>query len=232
MAGTKDIFDYAMNSNSAWAGYKSHQNPDFFPKLAQGQSPQILWIGCADSRCPETTILGLQPGDVFVHRNIANIVSPTDVNTSAVIEYAVQHLKVKYVVLAGHTCCGGCAAALGDSRVGGVLDTWLTPLKAIRTARQHELDAIPESKDRIVRMAELNVAAGARVLLANHAIQDAIRDRGLQVKGVVFDLATGRLRDLGVGDAGEDAVRADGNTVRGKHAMLVFRGSTSAMKAA
>ena len=193
---------------------------------------QTVWIGCADSRCPETTILGLQPGEVFVHRNIANIVSPTDVNTSAVVEYAVQHLKVKHVVVAGHTCCGGCAAALGDSRVGGVLDTWLTPLKAIKMACQDELDAIPESKDRIARMAELNVAASTRVLLANHAVREAVRDRGLEVKGVVFDLATGRLRDLGVGDASKDAAPAEGNTVRGKHAMLVFRGNSSAMKAA
>ncbi|KAJ4293928.1 hypothetical protein N0V88_005442 [Collariella sp. IMI 366227] len=89
----EDSFLYALSSNDAWASYKAHQNPEFFPKLAEKQTPQILWLGCSDSRCPETTILGLQPGDVFVHRNIANIISPSDINTAAVIEYAVAHIK-------------------------------------------------------------------------------------------------------------------------------------------
>ncbi|KAJ2906479.1 Carbonic anhydrase [Zalerion maritima] len=209
---TGDAFEYALSSNNAWAGYKGHQNPDFFPKLASGQAPQIR----------------LQPGDVFVHRNIANIVSPTDINTSAVIEYAVAHLKVKHVVLAGHTSCGGAAAALGDSRVGGVLDTWLTPLKAIKAAHGEELSSISDAKERATRIAELNVDAGVKILLANHVIQEAIQDRGLKVKGVIFDIGSGRLRDLGVGNTG-DAGAPEG-TVRGKHAMLVFRGTNAAMK--
>jgi carbonic anhydrase len=160
-----------------------------------------VFIGCADSRCPETTILGLQPGDVFVHRNIANIVSPTDANTWAVIEYAVEHLKVQHIVLCGHSACGGAAAALGDARVGGVLDVWLTPLKVIRAAHADELNAIADVKARGVRFAELNVAAGISVLLANPVVQEHVRDRGLQVHGALFDLASGRMRDLGVGTA-------------------------------
>ncbi|KAI0120443.1 carbonic anhydrase [Hypoxylon sp. NC0597] len=233
----EDAFAYALSSNQAWAGYKGHQNPDFFPKLASGQSPAILWLGCSDSRCPETTILGLQPGDVFVHRNIANIVSPTDINTSAVIEYAVFHLKVKHVVLCGHSACGGAAAALGDARVGGVLDTWLTPLKALRNAHREELDAITDDKKRAVRIAELNVEAGVNVLLANAVIQDAITERGLQVHGTLFDIGSGRIRDLGFGTSkgghnGIPGLNGDaGDVVRGKHAMLVFRTDGAGMQA-
>ncbi|KAK0617105.1 carbonic anhydrase [Immersiella caudata] len=226
MAQQQNTFLYALSSNNAWAGYKAHQNPTFFPKLASGQSPQILWLGCSDSRCPETTILGLQPGDVFVHRNIANIISPTDINTSAVIEYAVAHLKVKHVVLCGHTSCGGAVASLGDSRVGGVLDTWLTPLKAVRAAHREELDAIKDDAARAVRIAELNVDAGVKVLLANFTIEEAIRDRGLEVHGVIFDIASGRIKDLGLGTKGGSGGE---EVVRGRHAQLVFRGGRGEM---
>ncbi|KAL8304466.1 hypothetical protein RB600_007743 [Gaeumannomyces tritici] len=226
----QDVFQYSMSSNSAWAGYKAHQNPNFFPKLASGQWPQILWLGCSDSRCPETTILGLQPGDVFVHRNIANIISATDINTSAVIEYAVMHLKVKHVVLCGHTFCGGANAALADSRVGGVLDTWLTPLKAIRLANAAELASISDLKARGVRIAELNVVAGCKTLMANPNVQDAIRDRDLQVHGCIYDISTGKIRDLGCGNAVKALSGAgEGEVVRGRHATLVFKGSSASM---
>ncbi|KAK1759656.1 putative carbonic anhydrase [Echria macrotheca] len=226
----QDSFLYALSSNNAWAGYKAHQNPNFFPKLASGQAPQILWLGCSDSRCPETTILGLQPGDVFVHRNIANIISPTDINTSAVIEYAVAHLKVKHVVLCGHTSCGGAAAALSDSRVGGVLDTWLTPLKAVRQANADELAAISDDKKRTARIAEMNVEAGVKVLMANFTIQDAIRERGLQVHGCLFDISCGKIRDLGFGTKGNSGfVGLGDDVVRGRHAQLVFRGGNASM---
>ncbi|KAK4164540.1 hypothetical protein QBC43DRAFT_344407 [Cladorrhinum sp. PSN259] len=208
---TENPFLYALSSNNAWAGYKAHQNPQFFPKLASGQSPQILWLGCSDSRCPETTILGLQPGDVFVHRNIANIISPTDINTSAVIEYAVAHLKVKHIVLCGHTACGGAAASLGDSRVGGVLDTWLTPLKAVRFAHLDELNAIKDDKQRATRIAELNVEAGIKVLMANFTVQEAIEERGLEVHGCLFDIACGRIKDLGFGTKGGHGFGVDGS---------------------
>lgn len=183
-------------------------------------------------------ILGLQPGDVFVHRNIANIISATDINTSAVIEYAVAHLKVKHVVLCGHSSCGGAAAALSDARVGGVLDTWLTPLKAVRFAHEAELKAIRDDGARAVRVAELNVEAGVKVLMANFTVQEAIRDRGLQVHGCLFDLPSGRVRDLGVGNA-NPAAKVNGvrgapgpeEVIRGKHATLVFRSSGPSMQA-
>jgi carbonic anhydrase len=181
---------------------------------------------------PETTILGLQPGDVFVHRNIANIVSPTDINTSAVIEFAVGFLKVQHVVLCGHSSCGGAAAALSDKRIGGVLDTWLTPLKVVRHAHTDELNAIKEESTRQVKLAELNVEAGVEVLLANFTIQEAIKERGLQVHGCLYDIGSGRLRDLGVGNAGKGVSGTNGlngqEVVRGKHGMLVFRGANGA----
>lgn len=148
------------------------------------------------------------------------------------IEYAVAHLKVKHVVLCGHTSCGGAAAALSDSRVGGVLDTWLTPLKAIRNANQEVLSAIQDDKERTVKIAELNVEAGVNVLLANFTIQEAIRDRGLQVHGCIFDLECGKIRDLGVGNA-KAATGGQGpgpqDVIRGKHATLVFRSGGASM---
>ncbi|RKU49248.1 hypothetical protein DL546_009628 [Coniochaeta pulveracea] len=231
MTTEQNHFAYALSSNDAWAGYKSNQNPNFFSKLAAGQAPKILWLGCSDSRCPETTILGLQPGDVFVHRNIANIISPTDINTAAVIEYSVAVLKVKHVVLCGHTCCGGAAAALGDGRVGGVLDTWLTPLKAIRNIHREELESIQEEKDRAIRIAELNVQYGVKVLMANITIQEAIKERGLELHGCIFDLTTGRLKDLGCGTskaiAGSESQLGD--LVRVQDAQLVIGDSSAKM---
>lgn len=157
-----------------------------------------------------------------MHRNIANIISATDINTSAVLEFAVAHLKVKHIILCGHSSCGGAAAALSDARVGGVLDTWLTPLKAVRYAHEDELMAIKDEAERAVRVAELNVEAGIKVLMANFTIQEAIRDRGLQVHGCLFDLPSGRIRDLGLGNAkaSVNGVRAPGadDVIRGKHA--------------
>lgn len=168
-----------------------------------------------------------------MHRNIANIISATDINTAAVIEYAVAHLKVKHIVLCGHSCCGGAAAALSDARVGGVLDTWLTPLKAVRFAHEQELAAIQDDKERLVRIATLNVEAGVKVLMANITVQEAIRDRGLEVHGCLFNLTSGRVQDLGYGNAkpktNEQGGRAAAEVIRGNHATLVFRSSGASM---
>ena len=166
---------------------------------------------------------------MFVHRNIANIVSPTDINTSAVIEYAVAHLKVKHVVLCGHSACGGAMAALGDARVGGVLDTWLTPLKAVRFANEEELMGIADLGARAVRIAELNVKAGGDVLMANAVVREAVRERGLEVHGCLFDIASGRIRDLGFGTRAKGVGAALGEEVRGRHGQLVFAGGNASM---
>jgi carbonic anhydrase len=197
---------------------------------------RLVWIGCSDSRVPETTLLGLQPGDVFVHRNIANVVSPTDISISAVVEYAVKHVKVSHIVLCGHTCCGGAAAALGDSQVGGVLDTWLTPLKAVRKANLAELDGIKDVGKRGIRLAELNVERGVETLLSMFTVEEAIRERGLKVHGVLYDIGCGKIRDLAYGNAGSGKAingvngASEGEIVKGTHAMLVFRDSGASMK--
>jgi len=226
-------FEYALKSNEAWANYKGHQNPSFFGKLAEGQSPSILWLGCSDSRVPETTLLGLQPGDVFVHRNIANIISPTDINSSAVIEYAVVQLKVSHIVLCGHTRCGGAAGALADTRIGGVLDAWLTPLKALRREHSEELKGIKDDTERQTRMAELGVRRGVENLMSSYVVEDAIEERGLTVHGVIFDVACGKLFDLGVGTGAKDGKNAsavsEGDVVKGNHGMLVFEGEGAKM---
>jgi carbonic anhydrase len=195
----EDAFHRALTSNSAWA---QSQTPEFLKNLAAGQAPKILWLGCSDSRAPETTILGLQPGEVFVHRNIANIISPTDINSEAVIEYSVAHLKVQHIVLCGHTSCGGAVAALGGGKVGGVLDTWLTPLKQLVKKNSSELEKITDGTAKARKLAELNVAQGVEILLGNHVVQDAIKERGLKVHGAIFNLATGKVEVLeGVGKA-------------------------------
>ncbi|KAF4632008.1 hypothetical protein G7Y89_g6121 [Cudoniella acicularis] len=224
-----DKFQYALKSNDAWANYKGHQNPTFFPNLSKGQSPSILWLGCSDSRVPETTLLGLQPGDVFTHRNIANILSPTDLSFLSVLEYAVIHLKVSHIVLCGHTSCGGCAGALAAGRIGGVLDAWLTPLKTVKLAHEAELMAIKDEGARARRLSELNVQNGVNVLMSNYVVEEAIKERGLQVHGVLYDLAYGKIKDLGFGNCGGTGKAIGGGgageeeIVKGNHGMLVFR---------
>ncbi|RDL39469.1 Carbonic anhydrase [Venustampulla echinocandica] len=232
---SQDQFEYALKSNDAWANYKGHQNPAFFPNLAKGQSPSILWLGCSDSRVPETTLLGLQPGDIFTHRNIANILSPTDLNFLSVLEYAVCFLKVSHIVLCGHTSCGGCAGALSDTRIGGVLDAWLTPLKVVRLAHKQELDAIKDDNARSRRLSELNVQQGVEMLMGNYTVQEAIKERGLKIHGVLYDIAVGKIGDLGFGNSkGANGVLGINNSeteqvVSGNHGMLVFKGDVAQM---
>lgn len=164
-----------------------------------------------------------------MHRNIANIVSPTDINTSAVIEFAVAHLRVAHIVLCGHSGCGGAIASLSGARLGGVLDTWLTPLRAVCRANEEELAGIRDEKARAVRVAELNVKVGVEVLMANGVVQDAVRERGLEVHGCLFDVGSGRVRDLGFGTKGGVVAGGSGEEVRGRHAQLVFRGGNASM---
>lgn len=193
----------AISSNKAWASKTAAAKPDLFPTLASGQSPEILWIGCSDSRCPETTILDLEPGEVFVHRNIANIVHPTDLSANAVIEYAVNHLKVKHVVLCGHTSCGGVAAALANNKLG-LIDTWLLPLRALRKEHLKLLESLPP-QEAALKLVELNVIYGVKTLKENYSILDAMQDRGLQVHGLIYDVAKGELEELDIQEDDEMA---------------------------
>jgi len=192
----KDPFTIAFEQNSVWRRNLAELKPELFKKLGQGQSPEILWIGCADSRCPETTILGLQPGDIFCHRNIANILMPTDLNSLSVIQYAVQYLKVKHIIVCGHTSCGGIAAALANKKLG-LIDTWLMPLRNLRAQNARMLESLPE-KERGLKMVDLNVRRSVSVLLENPVVIEAMVERGLQVHGVIYDVGSGELNELDI----------------------------------
>ncbi|KAF2231210.1 carbonic anhydrase [Viridothelium virens] len=191
--GSKTL-DLALAQNKAWAYKVAHEDPSFFPKLGSGQSPEILWIGCADSRIPETTILGLKPGDVFVHRNIANILHSADINAGSVIEFAVKYLKVKHIIVCGHTSCGGVNAALGNQKLG-MIDTWLLPLRQLRMKHAQELEALPQA-ERTFRLSQLNVAQSLDVLKQNAVVIDAIKDRDLRLHGLIYNVGTGELTTL------------------------------------
>lgn len=188
---------------------KSHWAPSYaekFASLGSGQQPQILWIGCSDSRCPETTILGLQPGDVFVHRNIANIIHEGDLSSSCVIDFAVGVLKVSQIVICGHTSCGGVNAALGDSKLG-VLDTWLLPLRKLRAKNLSTIEKL-DSKNAIVKLAELNVLDGIAKIKEKSVVLEAMEQRGLKVSGLIYDVATGLLRTVDGGEESQDEIKA------------------------
>lgn len=201
LTAAKDTYSVAFESNSAWRRNLKELQPELFDKLGKGQSPEILWIGCADSRCPETTILGLQPGDIFCHRNIANILVPTDLNSLSVIQYAVQYLKVKHIIVCGHTSCGGIAAALDNKKLG-LIDTWLMPLRNLRAANAKVLEGLSE-KERGLKMVDLNVRRSVSVLLENPTVVDAIDERGLQVHGFIYDVGSGELNELEISEDNE-----------------------------
>ncbi|KAJ5949051.1 hypothetical protein N7454_000635 [Penicillium verhagenii] len=198
---SSDRYSSALRQNKEWAAQTAREHPDLFPTLATGQQPQILWLGCSDSRCPETTLLGLKPGDVFVHRNIANILHPGDLSSGAVIEYAVQHLRVNHVVVCGHTACGGVAAAMGNKQLG-ILDPWLLPLRQVRNRNLALLQSLSD-EEAALKLVELNVREGLDVVKQKGAVLNAIEERGLQVHGLIYDVASGVLRELDTQDSEE-----------------------------
>ncbi|KAJ5665882.1 uncharacterized protein N7477_008330 [Penicillium maclennaniae] len=200
-----DKYTAGLRRNQEWAAQTAREHPDLFPTLATGQQPQILWLGCSDSRCPETSMMGLQPGDVFVHRNIANILHPGDLSSGAVIEYAVQHLRVKHVVVCGHTSCGGVAAAMGNKPLG-ILDPWLLPLRQVRERNLDLLQSL-SADEAALKLVELNVRESLNVVTQKSVVLNAIQERGLEVHGLIYDVASGVLRELDTQDS-QDAIRA------------------------
>lgn len=199
-----DPFKRALENNKAWAAKLKSDHPDFLPTLAKSQAPKILWIGCSDSRVPAETITGLSPGEIFVTRNIANVINPTDISSLAVIEYACAALKVQHIVVCGHKSCGGVAAAMGNKKLGKI-DIWLSPLRALRMQNMKTLDAIPDEVEKAKKMVELNVRMGVENLRANPDVMQAQKDRGLQIHGVVYDLAVGELLELDIPDDAAEA---------------------------
>ncbi|KAL2427977.1 Carbonic anhydrase [Exophiala dermatitidis] len=200
-----DAYARAFNNNSEWRRSLAETEPELFEQMSKGQSPQILWIGCADSRCPETTILGLKPGEIFCHRNIANILVNTDINSLSVIQYAVQYLQVKHIIVCGHTQCGGIAAALDNKKLG-LIDTWLMPLRALRQDNLALLNSLNEV-ERGLKMVELNVRNSVKQLLANPVVIDGMHERGLQVHGLIYDVGSGELRELDI-EEDEEVVKS------------------------
>ena len=187
-----------LSNNRAWAANRVKQDPTFFSRLAGQQAPQFLWIGCSDSRVPANEIVGLDPGELFVHRNVANVVVHTDVNCLSVLQYAVDVLKVRHVIVCGHYGCGGIRAAL-DGTAHGLIDNWLQHVQDVKEAHQSELLDLADVDARINRLAELNVMEQVRNIARTTIIQDAWRrDQPLELHGWIYGLQDGLIQDLGV----------------------------------
>ncbi|MFD2915140.1 carbonic anhydrase [Psychroserpens luteus] len=187
--------DKVFENNEKWIKDKLTTDPNYFEELGKGQNPELLFIGCSDSRVTAEELMGLGPGDVFVHRNIANMVSGIDLNAMSVVEYAVTHLKVNHVVVCGHYGCGGVKAAMQSADLG-VLNGWLRNIRDVYRMHHDELNAIENEDKKYDRLVELNVQEQCVNLIKTAAVQKAYRDRGLKVHGWVFDVHTGKLIDL------------------------------------
>jgi len=190
----QDIF----KNNELWVAQKLREDPEYFQKLSKGQTPPILWIGCSDSRVPANEITGTQPGEIFVHRNIANMVVHTDMSMLSVLDYAVNVLGVSHVIVCGHYGCGGVHAALENKQVG-IIDNWLRHIKDVYRLHKDEIDALPTLRDKQRRMVEVNVQEQVYDLSKTSIIQRAWEQgKFLQVHGLVYDLENGILKDLDV----------------------------------
>jgi carbonic anhydrase len=186
-----------LASNRQWAARTAGDDPDFFNRLANQQAPQYLWIGCSDSRVPSTQLVDLAPGEMFVHRNVANQVIHTDFNCLSVLQFAVEVLQVRHIIVTGHYQCGGVKAAYANTRLG-LIDNWLRPIQAIAALHEAELDALPPER-RFDRLCELNVMEQVRHVAQTTIVQDAwARGQPLQVHGWIYNVADGLLHDLRV----------------------------------
>jgi carbonic anhydrase len=191
-----DIFEKIFANNKKWVAEKLSAVPDYFEKLATGQHPEFLYIGCADSRVTAEDLMGVQPGEVFVHRNIANLVVSTDNNVNAVVQYAVEYLKVKYIIVCGHYECGGIKAAMNPSDMGQ-LNSWLQTLRDVYRLHRDELDKIENTQKRFDRLVELNVMEQCiNVIKIDHVQRSWYKTGYPQIYGWVFDVRTGKLIDL------------------------------------
>lgn len=187
-----------LDNNKKWVESKLSLDPDFFKKLSSGQKPPVLWIGCADSRVPANDIIGADPGEVFVHRNIANMVVHSDMNMLSVLDYAVNVLEVKHVIVCGHYGCGGVQTAMTNKHVG-LIDNWIRHIKDVYRFHQEELNDIENEKDRFNRFVELNVVEQVLNVAKTSIVQSAWeRGQNLHVHGWVYDIHDGLINDLDV----------------------------------
>lgn len=191
-------YQQLFENNQKWVNQMNQEEPGFFEALANGQHPQFLWIGCSDSRVPADKITGTNPGEIFVHRNIANMVIHTDMSMLSVLDYAVNVLKVKHIIVCGHYGCGGVNAAMGNKSFG-LIDNWLRHIKDVYRLHRSELDSIENEKERSNRLVELNVQEQVMDLTKTSIVQNAwSQGMALQIHGVVYDVANGIMRDLDV----------------------------------
>lgn len=194
----KSFYKQLIDNNRKWVKAKLGEDPEFFKRLASGQTPPVLWIGCADSRVPANEIIGAQPGEVFVHRNIANMVIPSDMNMLSVVDYAVNVLKVRHVIVCGHYGCGGVKAAMGNQSFG-IIDNWIRHIKDVYRFHEDELDLIQDEEDRFDRFVELNVREQVHDLAKTSIIQSAwAKGQQLHLHGWVYGVGSGIIKDLEV----------------------------------
>ena len=190
------FYNKLLENNKLWVSRKLKKDPEFFQKLSEGQAPPVLWIGCADSRVPANEIIGAEPGEVFVHRNIANMVLHTDMSMLSVLDYAVNVLKVKHVIVCGHYGCGGVKAAMGNQHIG-LIDNWIRHIKDVYRFHSKELNEIQDEKKRFDRFVELNVFEQVQDLAKTSIIQEAwMKGQEVAIHGWVYGVNDGVIKDL------------------------------------
>jgi carbonic anhydrase len=187
--------DQIFKNNQQWISEKLKTDKDYFKNLVTGQNPEVLYIGCSDSRVTAEELMGARPGEVFVHRNIANMVANSDLSAMSVINYAVSHLEVKHIVVCGHYYCSGVKAAMQSADLG-ILNPWLRNIRDVYRLHRNELDGIKDEEQRYMRLVELNVQEQCVNVLKTSDVQKAYKERNLTVHGWVFDIRTGKLTDL------------------------------------
>jgi carbonic anhydrase len=198
--------DRLLSNNQAWAERITAQDPEFFATLSRQQSPRYLWIGCSDSRVPANEIVGLRPGELFVHRNVANIVVHTDLNCLSVIQYAVEVLRVEHIIVCGHYGCGGVSAAADNASLG-LIDNWLRHAQDVKEKHHVLLDSLADSEARLKRLCELNVIEQAMNVAETTIVQQAWKKgQALAVHAWIYSLTDGLLRDLNMGVSGPQAM--------------------------
>ncbi len=202
-----DFYNKLLENNKKWVASKLDSDPDFFNKLKDTQSPPLLWIGCSDSRVPANEVTGTLPGEVFVHRNIANMVIHTDMNMLSVLDYSVNILKVKHIIVCGHYGCGGVKAAMGHSHVG-IIDNWIRHIKDSYRYRKNEIESIEDEKERFNKFVEWNIKHQVLNLSVTSIVQKAWNcGQTLSVHGWVYGLETGLIKDLDVTFSSHDDIK-------------------------
>ena len=187
-----------FENNRAWSAEMTRQDPNFFRRLADQQAPHYLWIGCSDSRVPANQIVGLLAGDMFVHRNVANVVVHTDLNCLSTIQYAVEVLRVEHIIVCGHYGCGGVRAALENKKLG-LIDNWLRHVQDVRAKHRAQIEALKSNDEQVHRLCELNVIEQVGNVSQTTVVRDAwANGRALSVHGWIYDLKDGLIQDLGV----------------------------------